>query len=193
VKLTGRAREDAGTTLAELLVSMAVMSVVAAIAVTGLVQMLRITSATEERAVAQSSVGTAMMRIDRQVRYASAVGLPYTLNGTTRIEYEVVETGQVVCLQLRHTDRRQLQQRRWVQGLQPFRPSAWNTLATDVTAVAFTRIDATDTRSYQQLQVTVTAGEQRGRTSTVTFTAMNTSVDTATDKPAPCGEGSGLP
>jgi hypothetical protein len=176
-----------------LLISVTVMSVVAAIATTGLVQMLRITGATEERAVAQSSVGTALMRIDRQVRYSSAVGQPYVLHGATRIEFEVVEKGEVVCQQLRHTGGQLLQQRRWVHGVTPLSPTTWTTLASGITAVDFTRIDATDTRSFQQLTVTVKAGGQRGRTSSVTFTAMNTDGDTATRNPLPCGEGSELP
>jgi hypothetical protein len=190
----GRPRDDSGTSLAELLVSMGVMSVVGALATTGLVQMLRITGATEQRAVAQSSVGTALMRIDRQVRYSSALGRPYALDGATRIEYEVVETGTVVCQQLRHTANRQLlQQRRWIRGATPPAPSPWTTLATDVTAVTFARIDATDTRGFQRLSVTISVGGQRGRTSSVTFTAMNTDAGTAGRSPQPCSEGSSLP
>lgn len=99
--------DDAGVTLTEVIVAMSILSVVLALTTAGLVQMFRITSATETQAIAQSQIGRAVVRLDRQIRYASGISEPHLSgHGVQQVEYLVVETGKSTCVQLRVSDNR---------------------------------------------------------------------------------------
>jgi hypothetical protein len=60
-------------------------------------------------------------------------------------------------------------------------PTTWLPIASQVTsATPFTRLDASGALGHQQLTVDLTATDSgSSRHSTVTFTALNTDVDTA--------------
>jgi type II secretory pathway pseudopilin PulG len=185
-------------TLVDLLVSMAIMSIVMSIFTTGMVLMYRSANGAEARADAQSQVSLALQRLDSEVRSAAGIGLPDTFsNGDPRVEFATVETAEVECVQLRVSGGR-LQQRRWMYQSSPAQPSPWITLASGVTAVPsqpFSRSLATDDVGYQRLRIQLRVISGGGPTrvtkdSDITFTALNTSRETGENT---CAEGKALP
>lgn len=171
---------DAGFSLLEVTVGMAILSVVTAIAMTGIVQIFRTTTMTESAMTATANLHTAFTRLDDQLRYASAISAPADLNGVHYVEYATTNTGTAVCTQLRlDTSAGSLQSRTQRDG-EPV--TAWSTLATGVSAPgAFTRdVATTDGLPHQQLTIvlTIRSGDTR-KQSTTTFTALNTSAATA--------------
>jgi hypothetical protein len=187
------AADDDGSSLMDLLVSLGIMSVVTAMIVVSVVQMFRLTSSAESRTIAQTSVSLALLRIDRQIRYSSGIGTAHTADGALRIEYEVVMTGRHTCYQLRLAGGI-LQQRSWTSKANPVNPTVWSTLASRITAGSFTIGQPTDDVGFQRLTVRISAGTSPAvRTSEVTFTALNTDLDTPVNNPVPCVEGRDLP
>ncbi|MFI7599399.1 type II secretion system protein J [Actinoplanes sp. NPDC049681] len=177
---------DAGFTLLELMVSLAILSVAVSIFMTGLVQIFRSTSKIESASIAQSQVETAYDRLDREVRYASALSIQDVVNGDPYIEYRTENSGASLCTELRlHVADQQLQRRTWVDGPAPITPTPWVPLASGVSgAHPFTSFDADGTNDWQRLTIDLTAvaGGEGGVTSkslTVTFTALNTSRNTS--------------
>jgi Tfp pilus assembly protein PilV len=177
-------------TLMEILVAMTIMSVVMAAVTTGLVQMFRATTSAESRAIAQSQVSLALLRLDRQIRYASGISVPHlAADGTQLVEYLFVQTGKSTCAQLRVNAQR-LQQRTWVSG--SFSPTGWITLASGLASAApFSRVDSTDEQGHQRLRIALSVVSGSGGTVTtrhgdVAFTALNTDRDSSA---AVCVEG----
>lgn len=171
-------RGDDGFSLTEVMVSMAIMSVVGAIFTTGMVQVYRAATDIDTRWNTQDQVSLALMRLDREVRYASYIGA--TSPGRPYVEYQILDDRTQRCVQLRiaTTSRgSQLQRRTWVQGDSPVVPTDWIPLATGVTSDApFARIDPTDALTHQQLRVALTATSGTiTRQSNITYTALNTS------------------
>jgi prepilin-type N-terminal cleavage/methylation domain-containing protein len=181
---------DTGLTLMEVVVAMSIMLVMMAGVTAGLVQIFKLTSVTGTKAVAQSQVRLVLLRLDRQVRYASGISTPHIdASSVQYVEYKFVEKGRSTCVQLRVTGGN-LQQRSWTSGT--FAPTSWATLASGVTSTwPFTRVDATDEVGHQRLKVVLsaTAGTGTGtetKAGTVTYTALNTNRDSSADV---CGEG----
>jgi type II secretory pathway component PulJ len=180
-------RTDAGTTLVETVMSTLLMAVVLSVVTAGLLHLYRLSAATDSRSVAQTQVSLALQRLDRQLRYAAALGAPENYGGVPRIAYLVTEPRTRTCYQVR-LDAGRLQQRRWAPGQAP--AQLWTTIASDITGITFHRQPATDEVAHQRLTVTVSAGAApRNRTNTVTYTALNSSlVSSAT----PCSEALGV-
>jgi hypothetical protein len=190
--IQGDGESEGGSSLMEVMVSMAIASVVTALITVSMVQMFRMTSGSEIRSIAQSSVGNALLRIDRQVRYSSGVGVEYAYGGGRRIEYEVLEKDRVACHQLRLSGQR-LQVRSWTSGFASV-ATPWSTLASGLTAGSFTTLQPDDVWSHQRLRVRLSSGaDGAGRSVDVSFTALNTDPETPTTNPAPCADGHGLP
>jgi prepilin-type N-terminal cleavage/methylation domain-containing protein len=176
------ALRDDGFSLIELMISMALMSVVTALFTTGIVQLYRAQNFTDALSESSSQVNNAFLRLDADVRYAAAISDPGPGGGNQYVEYLRSNTGEDVCTQLRFTAAGQLQQRSnsASKGL-----TIWNTLASQlVSPVSFTRSLASDSgNAYQQLAVTLTtrpSGSGRAESSSFTFTALNTSATTPT-------------
>jgi hypothetical protein len=199
-----RSGPDEGATLAELLVAMSVMATVAAIGTAGIVRIYRTLDASEAQTTAQQQLTTSFGRLDREVRYATAVSLPGTVNGDYYVEYLIGTTGTPNCVELRlHTATAQLQRRTWPNG-SPASASPWLPLASGVSAITaangqvappFALTPATAVLNYERLQVSLTSHVGAGSTasdreSTVTWAALNAARTAATDV---CIEGRSIP
>lgn len=187
-----------GVTLVEVAVAMAVMSVVTVLFTTGLLQVYRSVAKTESLSTAQTQIVTAFRRLDREVRYASAIS-DLTSTPNHFVEYLMANGGTGTCVQLRLApSSRQLSRRQWPQGGTPSAGS-WAVLVSSVeagTPTPFDFVPADPTFNYQRLhihlKVTVAAGANGStRESRATFTALNTSgLD---PDPTVCSEGRSVP
>lgn len=175
---------DAGFTLLELMVSLAILSVAMSIFMTGLIQFFRSTSKIESASIAQSQVETAYDRLDREIRYASALSVEGVVNGDHYFEYRTENSGTSMCTQLRlRVADQQLQRRTWVDGPTPITATPWIPLASGITGThPFTFIPADGTYEWQRLAIDLSAAAGGNATSKplkVTFTALNTSRSTS--------------
>ncbi|HET9518882.1 MAG TPA: prepilin-type N-terminal cleavage/methylation domain-containing protein [Actinoplanes sp.] len=184
--------DDAGMTLAELMVSMALTTVIMSLFTTGIVQLYQVSNVTQSREVAQSQVRTAWVRVEREVRYAAGITTPGQVGGDWYVEYVTTNTGPAVCGQLRLSDAAgQLQWRTWTRGQTP--PTSWTVLASFVSEWAgvapFRFYSANSFGGVQQLELLLTANVGSGKTAASKqigwrITARNTSLQTETTKPA---------
>jgi prepilin-type N-terminal cleavage/methylation domain-containing protein len=96
-----RTTVDAGFSLTEVLVSMAVMSIVMAIAGTGFYDMYHATDTAETSAMAQTELQATFNKLDREVRYASRVSEGYADTTTWYIDFVYLnDAGDNQCVQL---------------------------------------------------------------------------------------------
>ena len=211
----GPARDDAGVTLIEVMVSMGLMSVVMVVATAALAQIYHSVNESENTAEAQAQVTRAFIRLDQEIRYARAISTAAMLTGDWYVEYLIGIDNVDTCVELRlQTSTNELQRRQWTKNVAPLAPTSWTTLAAVVTAGApFTTIPAdkiglTGFR-FQRLRLTVSAvlgGGTGGGTVTtggstrqtdVTFTALNATAgrnNNGTDpNAATCIEARGIP
>jgi prepilin-type N-terminal cleavage/methylation domain-containing protein len=171
---------DDGFSLIELMISMALMSVVTALFATGIEQVYQAQKFTDALSETSGQINNAYVRLDADIRYATAISDPGAAGGSQYVEYLRNDTGADVCTQLRFSPAGQLQQRTnsAAKGL-----TGWSTLASQLVGpVSFTRTLASDTTyAYQQLAVVLTAqptGTGPTESATYTFTALNTSATT---------------
>jgi Tfp pilus assembly protein FimT len=203
-----RGDDDAGVTLAEILVTTGLMAVLTTMITPALVQIYHAVNRVDSLSTAQTQVNTAFIRLDREVRYARGISDPAQVGADWYVEYLLNSGGVDTCVELRvQASSSLLQRRSWVKNVNPLVPSAWTTLADGVsTGTPFTVTDP-DTNTltgarYQRLTmaVTSTAGVGRGnnsatgragavRQAVVTFTALNA---TAADSSSTCGEARGV-
>jgi len=197
---------DAGLTLIELVVSMSVMMAAMAIVTTGFVQIYRTTQYTDAATGADQELVLTFQRLDREIRYAHAIGPPATdgTSGDPYIRYRIKVAGLATCVELRlQQSSAQLRRRSWPEddptqatsevplasGIQTStEPSG---LASGMTVAPFTLLAADAAINYERLRITlasvpVGAATAASRQSTVTFTAQNTSL--ATDSTTVCTE-----
>jgi type II secretory pathway pseudopilin PulG len=184
---------EAGFTLVEVLVSAGVFSVVLLVFASGMMQMYRSVNKTEALNVAQAQLHLAFQRLDAEVRYASAIAEPSSTpdgHGDWYVEY-VGAPG--TCTQLKlDTARQRLQRRDWPAAAVP--GTGWRDLATgvQVSGPPFVLTEAGDDPSgHHRLTVTLTAvagrtADATARATAVTFTALNSSVDTG--RPTACSD-----
>jgi prepilin-type N-terminal cleavage/methylation domain-containing protein len=177
---------DGGFSLIELMISMALMSVVTALFTTGIVQVYQAQNFTDGVSETSAQIHNAFTRLDSDVRYASGISIPGAAGGNQYVEYDNTNSGADVCTQLRLTPDGMLQLRRKSGAATA---SAWSVLASQLTAPSATSFARTPAaangNAYQQLSVTLTAQPAGSSTpqesSSYTFTALNTSLDTASD------------
>ena len=196
--MTGTDRDDSGTTMIEMVVSLSIMSMVLAMFTTAILSVHRFANKTESISSAQTQVNLAFLRLDREVRYAAGLSTPGQVGADSYVEYLVVAGGIGTCTELRlHRATGQLQHRTWVHGTAPVVPTGWRQLAMGVSqAQPFTVLPPDETVRYLRLrlQLTATAGAGTSATSTqtdVTFTARNTSL--TTPSASACTEGRAVP
>ena len=191
-----RAAGDAGVTLVEVVVAMTIMSVMMAMFTTSMLLLFQSANKNESSMIAQSQIQVAFVRLEKEIRYSSgisdlpAVGDPY-------VEYLVAVNGVDTCVQLRlNTSSKQLQRRTWVWNANPMAQTAWQPLASAVSAPAgvapFTFSAADPTYNFQRLRIRLVATSGAGRTTTsketnIQFTAINTSTTTVSS--TTCTEG----
>jgi prepilin-type N-terminal cleavage/methylation domain-containing protein len=191
-------RPDEGVSLIEVLTSMVIMSIFMAMFFGGIMTVFQSSYHAESAAVAQAQVNTAYLRLDKEIRYAAGISTEGTMGANPVVEYLTTSYGAATCTQLRlDVDSQQLQWRSWPQGVDPLLPSQWIPLATEVTsAKPFTFLAADATYNFERLKLDITStnGDGTGmasRTTTLTFTALNTTLGTASD--AVCTEGRSVP
>jgi type II secretory pathway pseudopilin PulG len=204
--LRRRGSDDAGFSLVEVLVNMALMSTVGAIFTASIVQVFRATNTMDTQAQAQTQVRLALQRVDTEIRYAYDITEPTTAaeaaadSGIWYIEFLRVDgtTAAQECNQLR-LSAGVLVLRSWTPGSSP---PAGTALASNIdmslyasgsATVPFELQDAGSTPlasssaavgasfspDYQRLRLQfVTAVGQRRMSSDVTFTALNTTLAT---------------
>jgi prepilin-type N-terminal cleavage/methylation domain-containing protein len=177
---------DNGFSLIEVMVSMSVMSIVVVLFTGGIMQLYRAQNRSEAVTSVSQQIHTAFVRLDRDIRYSAGISVPGTVtSGSKYVEYQITNTGAVICSQLRITPAGQLQTRRKIDSAVA---GPWSVLASQlVNPSSFTRTPASaGGNAYQQLVVSLTA--QAGgaavtekETSAFTFTALNTALSTSSD------------
>jgi hypothetical protein len=182
---------EEGSSLAELIVGMAVISVCGAIFSAGMMEFNASSDANDSLTSAQAQTDSAFERLDKEIRYATGISAPAHVNTSWYVEYA---SNPDRCTQLRMTDTSGLLQSRTQTGTGAI--SGWRQLASQLSgARGFIRTAAADSAARnQQLSVTftLTTGSRWAKASrpvSFTFTALNTSPDTAD---AVCG-GMGRP
>lgn len=201
---------DAGTTLAEVMVAMGLMSVVMVIATSALIQIYHSVNESENSADAQAQVTKAFARLDQEIRYARSISTPAVLGGDNYVEYLINVDSVDTCVELRlRTSTNELQRRQWTKNATPLAPTSWTTLAAVVTSGApFTTIPADKVTltgfRFQRLRLTVSAVLGGGsyttgassRQTDVTFTALNATAGKTNDgvdpNAATCAEARGI-
>jgi hypothetical protein len=178
-----RTGDEAGATMAEVMVSVAIMSFVMAMFTTAIIQMMHSANRMQQMSGAQSDLNVAFLRLDKEIRYASAISKEGVVNGDPYIEYLATNTNSRVCSELR-LHNRQLQWRTWVQPAPPTVPSAtnvtpspWHPIASNVVATPaalvptpypssspkptapFAFHDADDTYNFQRLELNIISGD----------------------------------
>jgi prepilin-type N-terminal cleavage/methylation domain-containing protein len=190
----GNVRHDGGLSLVEMLVALAISSVVGAVFTTGVLQIYRTATAAEADSITQSQLSQALLRVDKSLRYAYSIGAAHIEGTTPYVEYLVMtaDPGQSSysksCVQLRlagSAPNLQLQTRSWSLA-SPGTPSAWTPLASNLAAVAgsapFVRTQPTTALNHQLLTIRLAAQSgTAAKTSALTFTALNTYSSTALD------------
>jgi prepilin-type N-terminal cleavage/methylation domain-containing protein len=179
--------DDAGVTLIEVMISMSLMAVVMTLVGSGVVLSYQIGNRTDALANVQASLHTTFSRLDAQVRYADGVSIPGAVGTNQYVEFiSTAAGGTWVCTQLRAAPSTGLIQTRTLK--QGGAVGTWSTLASQVvTPVSFARSGASVSgATHQQLTVTLSVKAGKGTTAesasaAMTFTALNSTVDTASD------------
>lgn len=192
-----KAAREQGTSMMEMVVGMGLMAVFLAIFTTSMFSVYRISNHTESLTVTSGQLNTAFLKLDKLVRYASAVSTPSsTANaaGNYYVEVQSTSSGATVCTQLRlNTGTGILAQRNWqvpsagtATGLTSFAP-----LASGITANGqpFVLV-ANGSVDYEQLTFNLRAtfgSAGTGSDSTVTFTALNSNDSSQKARTDPTG------
>lgn len=188
-------RDDRGFTLVEMLVAMAMFSILIIIAVTAAIQLSRASVTASSRSESSSAILNAFQLLDRQVRYAD--GINYAGVGTSGASYvefrsparpnpsDPSVTDPATCSQWRFLPSTGvLQSRSWNDVIGVTLPG-WQTRATDVAGLAgseypFTVYPATVSGSaYQRLGLELEAGGAKSEDKTqidTVFVARNSSI-----------------
>ncbi|GGK37531.1 hypothetical protein GCM10010124_32910 [Pilimelia terevasa] len=176
--MSRRGGDDAGVTLAEVLVASGILLVVLLTVTAGIVQVSRATRTIEGAADAQGSTRRAFARLETEVRYAADVDPSATAAGHPAVTLLLSNAAVGRCLQLRLAGTR-LERRAWPLGAPQ---AAWELVAAPVSAPAdapaFTRYDIDAAHLYQRLRVRVLArlvdeGAVVSRLADTTFVALN--------------------
>lgn len=187
---TFRLDGDAGTTILEVVVAMALMSVFGLLFTSAVVLMNGSSTKIESSSMVSSELSQAFGALDKDVRYAAAVSVPgQGGSGNWYVELAMTYSGESRCQQLRvDAESQQLQSRTWTSAggtaldLTPWIPVASQVVNGSAPAgpdQPFIR--ALTGTGLQQLTVTLESGatfggqQSRGQSST-TFTAVNSAL-----------------
>ena len=192
-------RDDAGSTLMELVVGMALMGIFLSIFTGAVFQMGRTINKVDAVTTSADQANQAFLRLDKLVRYSSAIAtIGRSTSGNWYVEMENTANGPDVCTQLRiDAGTGQLQQRTWtITTTGTTAASAWTMLAFGITngAVAPGNVNqpftvpggaAAASSPYQQLTVTLVVKSGGATSSTtrskVNFTAINSTASSTTN------------
>lgn len=185
-----RRRTDDGTSLVELMVGMALLSIFMAMFTGAVVAMNNSENKAQAVNITSSQLNQAYLNLDKTVRYATAISTPgVSSSGDWYMELQTLNTGVEVCTQLRvDTALQQLRQRSWtVVNAVAGTPSAWTPIASGIangnavagpTTQPFYLTTPPAKAIYQQLTFNLASPSGNGVTytnsvSTFTFTALN--------------------
>ncbi|MCR6713312.1 MAG: hypothetical protein NVV57_11770 [Demequina sp.] len=186
--------------ITELVISMAIFSMVIVVFLAAVSSMARSTVRSEATSDSASQMRAVFARFDKEVRYASDINTPGTANGNIYIEYLVpasAKDGEAMCVQWRYlTVDKKLQRRTWSPG-DASTVTSWVTLVTklrnDLSLTAeqpFTlhRAGTVSGKVYlhQTLDIFLDAGlsgsgDARGSQLDTTFVAQNSSTASVTN------------
>jgi hypothetical protein len=188
---------EAGTSMIELVVGMCLMTVFMTMFTSAIFVMYRSTAKADARFDSAAQLNVAFLRLDKEVRYASALSSPgRSAAGDWYAELKATNTGTTVCTQLRlKASVQQLQRRTWtvVSGAAT-NITSWIPLASRISngtaspgaaSQPFTLTAADSTVNFEKLKVylVATSGPAASPTSaisSVNFAALNTSLTTPT-------------
>jgi prepilin-type N-terminal cleavage/methylation domain-containing protein len=172
-----RSTADSGITLIEVVVALSIMSVLMAAFTAGIIQMYRSANASESLSRTQSQLNVTFLRLDKEIRYASAINDP-SGGPDYYVEYLTTNAGSPQCQQLRLGVDGKLRLRSW-PNTSPATASGWTTLASGVSSVGTPFALVTEPKSsFERLRLNLVARPESGGTATsarldVTFTALN--------------------
>ncbi|MFI5911455.1 hypothetical protein [Dactylosporangium sp. NPDC051541] len=191
-----RRGDDRGVTLAEMAVTMGIMSAVMAIFTTAIVQLFQAGNKNELVAATQAQLNNAFLRLDRELRYSAGFG-PVHTDADNNMFVEFVNTGTASgtpeCAQLElYKATKVLRRQVWPTGTKP--QNKWAVLASNVVVAptdiqgktvmsTFNLMQTTENTAFQRLQVVlyVQSNPGRGQTAAKTdlkFTALNSKAST---------------
>lgn len=191
-------RRDEGTSLVELMVGMALMSIFLGMFTGAVVMMNSAMNKSQAVNLTASQLNVAFLSLDGTVRYAEYISSPKksTASGNWYVELRTTKAGAEVCTQLRvDIDSQQLQRRSWdVVNSIAGKPSAWipissgisnETAANGASIQPFSLVPVRANAVFQQLTVTVVSPSGSGSSltnssSSFTFTALNSVVPAST-------------
>jgi len=188
-----REERESGMTLVELIVAMGILTILLTISLTAVVTLSKNTVRVQAQSTATDQLRATFQRLDKEVRYASAINTPGTAGDSIYVEYLVdstVANGTPQCVQWRYVKTTgDLQRRTWTPGSAP--KTVWQTTVSDLrnklsdaAQQPFTVERAGNTLgkvySHQQLQVFLDtgmggSGDARGGQLKANFVALNSS------------------
>lgn len=189
---------DAGFSLVELMVAMAIFTIFVAVILTSIVAISR--SAVRTQLVGQSTNSTLVVfgSLDRQVRYSDSINYPGVgTSGNRYVEFRVPAAStagglQAICYQWRFSVAgSRLESRQWNEN-DPTTATAWSPKLTDVAndgvvTHPFDVFPPNNTgQSSQQLTITLNPGtdaQNAGASMSTTFIARNTPVKSPSNSP----------
>ena len=178
--------------MVELIVGMGIMTICGAIFLGSAVTLSRVTAKTQSVTTSASQTNLAYLKLDRSVRYASAISQPGRDSaGNWYVELRDTTSGDEVCTQLRlNNSTKRLEQRTWRTDTTPVVATAFRQISTGFTNGTaaydastagdqpFFLDPATNTAIHQKLTITLvsaagTTGTSSTSRSSFTLTALN--------------------
>ncbi|MCW2502036.1 MAG: hypothetical protein JWO79_320 [Actinomycetia bacterium] len=192
------AADDTGLTLIEMVVAITVLSVAMILFTGGMIQIYTNLNKTESISGVQAQLNAAFLRLDKEIRYASALGAPDPELPDYYIRYLITNTGTPTCVELKlDGTAKKLLRRSWTHTTGTPAVTAWLPLASSVTGTSpFIVNDAMGPRLTPQLVLRVraangAASDATSRATELTFTALNATAGAA--DATLCSEGDAVP
>lgn len=190
---------DAGMTLVELMVAMGLFTVLLGVFMSGVSVMTDATVRTQAAADSSDEVRRAYQRLDKQLRYASAVNRPGIAGGNQYIEFQttaVAEGNEPMCSQWRlNASADTLEFRTWPDRDTSVTASGWSTVASRVVndptsdpAFTFLAVDENHTKQRVAVFVDVQNNQGKGAELSSMFVALNTTPTTLTNEATTGGQ-----
>jgi prepilin-type N-terminal cleavage/methylation domain-containing protein len=191
-------RDDDGLTLIEMVVAIVVLTVVMSMFTGAMLQIYRNVNKTEAVSGVQSQLNVAFLRLDKEIRYASAISDQVTSGGDYFFRFLISNTGTSRCVELKlDGTAKKLLRRDWTQTSGTPAVSPWLPLASSVTSTSpFLTSDAADSYAAPSVRIRLRAttgatNDASSRATDMTFTAQNAYGKTA--DATVCSEGISVP
>jgi hypothetical protein len=180
-RVAGDDRER-GTSLMEMIVGMGLMGVFLAIFTSSMLSVYKASNHTESVTAGSGQLNAAFLRLDKLIRYASAISTPTSspnAAGNYYVEIQATNSGSTVCTQLRlNTGTQVLAQRSWqVSAGTPSGISSFGALASGIQANGQPFVLVPNgSVDFEQLTFNLKASlnnQAPGSDTNITFTALN--------------------